>query len=219
MTPVSPAKGPPQRVTLEGRYVRLEPLGPQHVAGLYRAATTADGQERFDYLFEYAPQDEAEMARFVQAAAARTDPLMWAVVDRATGTAEGRQALMRIVPEHGVIEIGSVYWGPNMARSRLATEALFLHARYVFDELGYRRFEWKCNNFNEPSKRAAQRFGFAFEGIFRQHMIQKGANRDTAWFAMLDRLWPRYRTEYERWLDPSNFDADGRQKSRLNIGG
>ena len=217
MTPVSPAKGPPQRVVLEGRYVRLEPLGPQHVAGLYRAATTADGQERFEYLFEFAPQDEAEMAAFVQRAAAKDDPLMWAVVDKATGSAEGRQALMRIVPEHGVIEIGSVYWGPNMARSRLATEALFLHARYVFDELGYRRFEWKCNNFNEPSKRAAQRFGFAFEGIFRQHMIQKGANRDTAWFAMLDRDWPRYRTEYERWLDPSNFDADGRQKSRLSL--
>jgi len=218
MSPVSPAKCPPQRIVLEGRYTRLEPLGPQHVAGLYRAATTADGRERFDYLFEFAPDSEAQMASFVQTAAAKTDPMMWAVVDAATGTAEGRQALMRIVPEHGVIEVGSIYWGPNMARSRLATEALFLHARYVFDGLGYRRFEWKCNNLNEPSKRAAQRFGFTFEGIFRQHMIQKGANRDTAWFAMLDGDWPRYRAEYERWLDPSNFDANGQQKSRLAIG-
>ena len=218
MSPVSPAKGPPQRIVLEGRYTRLEPLGPQHVAGLYRAATTADGRERVDYLFEFAPDSEAQMASFVQTAAAKTDPMMWAVVDAATGTAEGRQALMRIVPEHGVIEVGSIYWGPNMARSRLATEALFLHARYVFDGLGYRRFEWKCNNLNEPSKRAAQRFGFTFEGIFRQHMIQKGANRDTAWFAMLDGDWLRYRAEYERWLDPSNFDANGQQKSRLAIG-
>ncbi len=217
MSALGPAKGPPQRIVLDGRYVRLEPLGPQHVAGLYRAATTADGQQRFDYLFEFAPQSEADMAGFVQTAAAKDDPLMWAVVDNAAGTAEGRQALMRIVPEHGVIEIGSIYWGPNMARSRLATEALFLHARYIFDELGYRRFEWKCNSLNEPSKRAAQRFGFAFEGVFRQHMIQKERNRDTAWFAMLDGDWPRRKAEYERWLDPANFDADGRQKTALRF--
>jgi RimJ/RimL family protein N-acetyltransferase len=217
MSAPGPAEGPPQRIVLDGRYVRLEPLGPQHVAGLYRAATTADGQQRFDYLFEFAPQSEADMAGFVQTAAAKDDPLMWAVVDNAAGTAEGRQALMRIVPEHGVIEIGSIYWGPNMARSRLATEALFLHARYIFDELGYRRFEWKCNSLNEPSKRAAQRFGFAFEGVFRQHMIQKERNRDTAWFAMLDGDWPRRKAEYERWLDPANFDADGRQKTALRF--
>jgi RimJ/RimL family protein N-acetyltransferase len=122
---------------------------------------------------------------------------------------------MRIVPEHGVIEIGAIYWGPRMARTRLATEALFLHARYIFEELGYRRFEWKCNDRNAPSKKAAERFGFAFEGIFRQHMIQKGENRDTAWFAMLDGDWPRLRAEYERWLEPANFDADGAQKTPL----
>jgi RimJ/RimL family protein N-acetyltransferase len=217
MSALGPAKGPPQRIVLDGRYVRLEPLSPQHVAGLYRAATTADGQRRFDYLFEFAPQSEADMAGFVQTAAAKDDPLMWAVVDKAAGTAEGRQALMRIVPEHGVIEIGSIYWGPNMARSRLATEALFLHARYIFDELGYRRFEWKCNSLNEPSKRAAQRFGFAFEGVFRQHMIQKERNRDTAWFAMLDGDWPALRAEYDRWLAPENFGANGMQKTPLRF--
>jgi len=217
MSAVQPAKGPPQRVALEGRYVRLEPIGPRHVASLYDAASTPDGRQRFDYLFEYAPESEAELGVYVQNAAAKDDPLMFAVVDVATGKTEGRQALMRIVPEHGVIEVGSIYWGPRLARTRGATEALFLHARYIFDELGYRRFEWKCNNANEPSKAAAQRFGFQFEGIFRQHMIQKGKNRDTAWFAMLDKDWPRLRAEYQRWLAPENFDSNGGQKTPLRF--
>jgi RimJ/RimL family protein N-acetyltransferase len=212
-----PAKGLPRRTVLEGRYTRLEPLGVGHVADLYRAATEAGAEGRFDYLFESAPTTEAEMAAYVQIAAAKDDPLMFAVIDRATGRAEGRQALMRVVREHGVIEIGSIYWGPSIARSRAATEALFLHARYVFDELGYRRFEWKCNDRNAPSKAAARRFGFEFEGVFRQHMIVKGENRDTAWFAMLDGDWPRLRAEYERWLAPRNFDGDGKQKSKLRF--
>jgi len=217
MSAPSPAKGPPRRVTLEGRYVRLEPIGPQHVAGLYAAIQTGDGRERFTYLFESAPDSEADLADYVQRVAASSDPLVFAVVDQARGSAEGRQSLMRIVPEHGVIEIGGIYWGPNMARSRLATEALFLHARYIFDELGYRRFEWKCNDRNGPSKAAAERFGFQFEGVFRQHMIQKGQNRDTAWFAMLDGDWSRLRAGYERWLAPDNFDTEGRQRSRLSF--
>lgn len=217
MSAPQPAKGPPQRVPLEGTYVRLEPIGPQHVAGLYAAASSGDGQERFTYLFENAPESEADIAAWVQRVASSTDPLVFAVVDKATGRAEGRQQLMRIVPEHGVIEVGGIYWGPNMARSRLATEALFLHARYVFDELGYRRFEWKCNDRNGPSKAAAERFGFKFEGVFRQHMIQKGENRDTAWFAMVDGDWPRLKAGYERWLAPENFDAQGQQLSKLRF--
>jgi RimJ/RimL family protein N-acetyltransferase len=217
MTAPSPAKGPPQRVTLEGRYVRLEPIGPRHVADLFRAATEAGAEGRFDYLFEFRPADEAEMAAYVRKVMASNDPLLFAVVDKSTGRAEGRQALMRIVPEHGVIEIGSIYWGPRMARSRLATEALFLHAQYVFETLGYRRFEWKCNDRNAPSQAAARRFGFQFEGVFRQHMIQKGENRDTAWFAMTDGDWPALKAEYERWLAPDNFDAAGQQKSKLRF--
>ena len=215
MSAPSPAKGPPQRVTLEGCYVRLEPIGPQHVASLYRAIALEPS--RFDYLLTLPPRSEADLAAWVEDAARGTDPMVWAVVDRQTGAAEGRQSLMRIVPEHGVIEIGSIYWGPRLARTRLATEALFLHARYVFDELGYRRFEWKCNDLNEPSKAAARRFGFSFEGIFRQHMIVKGQNRDTAWFAMLDGDWPRLRAEYERWLEPGNFGVDGMQKTPLRF--
>jgi RimJ/RimL family protein N-acetyltransferase len=215
MSSPSPAKGPPSRVVLDGHYTRLEPIGPQHVASLYRVI--ALDPSRFDYLLTEPPASEAELAASTQQVMAQTDPMMWAVVDKSTGTAEGRQTLMRIVPEHGVIEIGGVYWGPNMARRRTATEALFLHARYIFDELGYRRFEWKCNDRNEASKAAARRFGFQFEGLFRQHMIQKGQNRDTAWFAMLDGDWPRRKAGYERWLDPSNFDAAGQQKSKLRF--
>ena len=125
---------------------------------------------------------------------------------------------MGIVPENGVIEFGAVYWGPRIARTRIATETFYLAARHIFETLGNRRFEWKCNNGNEPSKRAALRFGFTYEGLFRQHMIFKGENRDTAWFSMLDSEWPARKAAFERWLDPNNFDADGRQKTPLGIG-
>ena len=122
---------------------------------------------------------------------------------------------MRIVPEHGVIEIGSILWGPAIARTRIGTEALFLFARHAIDELGYRRFEWKCHALNEPSRRAAARFGFIFEGVFRQHMMVKGENRDTAWFSIIDTEWPALRQAFERWLDPANFDREGKQRVRL----
>jgi RimJ/RimL family protein N-acetyltransferase len=207
-----PAK-PPQRIVLEGRWARLEPLAPSHLADLASCAAP----ERYQWLFDHAPDSAADLQSWAQKLIAGSDPLMFAVIDRGSGRAEGRQSLMRIVPEHGVIEVGNILWGDRIARTRIATEALFLHARYVFDELGYRRFEWKCNNRNEPSKRAAQRFGFEFEGIFRQHMIVKGENRDTAWFAMLDSDWPRLRGEYERWLDPGNFDAEGCQRTSLRF--
>jgi RimJ/RimL family protein N-acetyltransferase len=216
MSAAHPAHGRPQRTLIEGRFVRLEPLAAEHAADLCRAAQTPDAAQRFRYLGELTPfRNEAETADWITRALLLDDPLYFAVVDRATGRAGGFQALMRIVPEHGVIEIGSIYWGPQIARTRLATEALFLSARHVFDGLGYRRLEWKCNNLNEPSKAAARRFGFTFEGIFRQHMIQKGQNRDTAWFAMLDADWPRLEAEYGRWLDPANFDAAGLQKTKL----
>jgi RimJ/RimL family protein N-acetyltransferase len=151
----------------------------------------------------------------METAATGEDPLFYAVVDRVTGCAEGRQALMRITPEHGVIEVGSILWGPRIARTRIATEALYLFARYVFGDLGYRRFEWKCDALNEPSRRAALRFGFSFEGVFHQHMVVKGRNRDTAWYAILDADWPRIEAGMERWLAAENFSADGRQRQRL----
>jgi len=172
---------------------------------------------RFAFLPDLPPPAPTDMAAWVAKATAGNDPLFSAVIDKASGRAAGRQALMRVTPEHGVIEIGNILWGPAIARSRAATEALYLAARHVFEDLGYRRFEWKCNGRNEPSKAAARRFGFSYEGLFRQHMWIKGENRDTAWFSMLDSEWPGFRREYDRWLDPSNFDAAGGQKSKLQV--
>ena len=215
MTPNLPCPRP-SRVVLEGRYARLEPLAAAHLDGLLAASADA---RSFDYLFDVPPKDRLDLQAWIAQKSLSEDPLFHAVVDRASGIAGGRQTFMRIVPEHGVIEIGNILWGPAIARTRVATEALYLAARYVFDDLGYRRFEWKCNNLNEPSKKAALRFGFSFEGIFRQHMWAKGANRDTAWFAIIDAQWPRLRAAYERWLERSNFDAAGRQRSRLDVSG
>lgn len=206
----------PDRITLDGRYTRLEPLDPrQHTDDLFAVATAPGAADRFRYLFESEPADAADFANWVAKAAAASDPLLFAVIDRATGRAEGRQALMRIDPVNGVIEIGSIHWGPSIARSRVTTEALYLFARHVFETLGYRRFEWKCNNMNEPSKRAALRFGFTYEGLFRQHMVAKGQNRDTAWFSIIDTEWPALARAFQAWLAPENFDAAGRQRHRL----
>lgn len=205
----------PLREPLQGRYARLEALGPQHATELYAASGGADNATRFDYLSERPPQRQADIESWIEQVSRLDDPMFFAVIDRASGRCEGRQALMRIVPEHGVIELGSIYWGPAIARTRIATEAFYLHARYVFETLGYRRFEWKCNDRNARSKRAAARFGFTFEGLFRQHMWVKGASRDTAWFSMLDREWPAIGAEFERWLEPRNFDAAARQHSAL----
>jgi len=207
----------PPHATLEGRWVRLEALNAGHATDLHAASCAPGATERFRWLFEDPPRDLAELRAWIAAVAAREDPLFFAVMDRATGRCGGRQSLMRITPAHGVIEIGHILWGPAIARTRLATEALFLTARHVFDDLGYRRFEWKCHDGNAPSKAAALRFGFRHEGVFRQHMWHKGANRDTAWFAILDHEWPALRAEYERWLEPGNFDAAGRQRSALRF--
>jgi RimJ/RimL family protein N-acetyltransferase len=205
----------PGRVTLEGAFCRLEPLDPlRHGDELFAASMAPGAEERFRYLFE-TPQDRAGFDGWLTRSAASSDPLFFAVIDASTGRCEGRQALMRIAPEHGVIEIGSILWGPAIARTRVASEALFLFARYAFGALGYRRFEWKCNARNAPSMRAAGRFGFTNEGTFRQHMVVKGENRDTAWFSITDGEWPALGTAFARWLAPANFDERGRQKARL----
>ena len=206
----------PEAVLLEGRWCRLERFEPaRHAEDLFAASIAPGAEERFRYLFEPPPAGRAEFEAWADRVAAAKDPMFYAVVDSSTGRTEGRQSLMRITPEHGVIEVGNILWGPRAARTRIVTEAIYLFAAYVFDELGYRRFEWKCNADNEPSRRAALRFGFAFEGVFRQHMVVKGRNRDTAWFAMTDADWPGIRAGFERWLDPDNFDAGGRQRRPL----
>jgi RimJ/RimL family protein N-acetyltransferase len=206
----------PERKILDGRYVRLEPFNAEkHGDGLYEASAVADIDSRFAWLPDYPPETREAFQPWLDKAAASEDPLFFVLIDKASGKVAGRQTLMRIEPAPGVIEIGNIYWGPLVSRKPAATEAFFLFAQYIFDELGYRRYEWKCNNRNEPSKRAAERFGFQFEGIFRQHLVVKGENRDTAWFSIIDKEWPALRQAFQSWLDPSNFDTDGRQKNRL----
>jgi RimJ/RimL family protein N-acetyltransferase len=206
----------PERKTIEGLYVRLEPLSAAlHGDGLFEAAVAEGEETRFRWLPDLAPENRAAFRPWLEKAEVSEDPLFFVVVDKASGKIAGRQTLMRIDPANGVIEIGNILWGARVARRPAATEAQFLFGKYVFDELGYRRYEWKCNNRNEPSKRAAERFGFSFEGIFRQHMIVKGENRDTAWYSIIDKEWPALRKAYEGWLDPANFDSDGNQKQRL----
>lgn len=217
MTDLADWKGVPrpERNVLEGQYVRLEPLdADRHTAELFAASTGEGAEDRFRYLFDRVPADLEEMTAWVSKAAQSADPLFFAVIDKRTGRVEGRQMLMRIDTTHGAIEIGNILWGPAIARTRAATEALFLFADYSFG-LGYRRFEWKCDNQNQPSKKAAERFGFSHEGLFGQHMVVKGLNRDTAWFAITDKEWPRLRAGYQRWLDSANFDEAGQQRSRL----
>jgi RimJ/RimL family protein N-acetyltransferase len=207
----------PQRIILDGYYARLEPFHiANHEDDLFAASTAPGAEDRFKYLFDYAPHDRDTFHGWMVKSCATVDPLYFAVIDKRTGCAGGRQALMRIVPAHGVIEIGSILWGPAIARTRVATEALYLFAEYVFERLGYRRFEWKCNALNAASRNAALRFGFRYEGIFRQHMVVKGLSRDTAWFAMTDADWPSRKAAYLAWLAPANFDDTGTQKSRLD---
>lgn len=214
MSAALPAISAPPPIVLEGRYVRLEPLALQHAEDLFAVSTTPGGAERYRWLFSDAPDTLAEMEERI--IGTPDDPNRYvAVVDKASGKALGQQGWMRIFPQHASIEIGGVYWGLPMARTPLATESLYLFARHAFDDLGYRRFEWKCNDRNEPSKAAARRFGFTFEGVFRQDLIIKGESRDTAWFSMIDSEWPALRDRFERWLDPGNFTADGTQKMRL----
>jgi RimJ/RimL family protein N-acetyltransferase len=211
----SPATRPPT-APLVGRWTTLEPLVvAAHGRDLFEASTPPDADRRFTYLSTEPPIDRDASDRWIEAATNDPDRVYHAVIDRSTGRAEGRQAFLRIDQVNRSIEIGDIYWGPSMARTRLATEALFLAARHVFDDLGYRRFEWKCDSLNEPSRRAATRFGFTFEGLFRRAIITKGRSRDTAWYSMIDDEWPEIRAAYESWLDPANFDDDGRQRRRL----
>ncbi len=201
---------------MEGRYVRLEALdAARHGDGLFEASSTPDKDSRFRWLYDPAPQDRADFQPWLDKAAASDDPLYFAVIDKASGRIAGRQSFMRIDTANGVIEIGNILWNGLVARKPAATEALYLFARHAFDDLGYRRFEWKCNAENEPSRSAALRFGFSFEGVFRQHLIVKGRNRDTAWFAIIDKEWPTIGRALEEWLDPENFDSEGQQKRRL----
>jgi RimJ/RimL family protein N-acetyltransferase len=208
---------PPERQELAGRSVRLEPLDPARHGGELYAASHGAGvpPELWLYLSAGPFASEAPFRAWLEKCATSKDPLFLAVVDQATGRAVGMVAYMRIAPEHGVIEIGNIWFGPVIQRTPQATEAIFLLARHVFDDLGYRRLEWKCNALNMPSRRAALRFGFSYEGLFRHHMVIKDRSRDTTWFAMVRDDWPAIRAAFVAWLDPANFDASGEQRRGL----
>jgi RimJ/RimL family protein N-acetyltransferase len=207
----------PTRINLEGRYCRLEPVSAaRHARDLALALVTPHIERSFLYLFDPLPRSAEETQRWLEKAETTDDPLVFAVIDAATGRCGGRQSLMRIMPEAKCIEIGNIFWGPQIARTRVATEAQFLLARYVFDDLGYRRYEWKCDALNMPSQAAARRFGFTYEGQFRRAAINKGRSRDTLWYSIIDEEWPAIRAAYECWLDPKNFDGSGQQRQHLS---
>jgi RimJ/RimL family protein N-acetyltransferase len=208
---------PPERQMMAGERVRLEPIDPEiHAESLYALSHGPDMAWLWDYL-PYGPfADLADFTGWLEGCAATADPLAFAVIDLGNGLASGMASYMNIVPADGRIEVGQIWYGPPIQKTALPTEAMFLMFSRAFDELGYRRLEWKCNDLNEPSKHAARRLGFTYEGRFRQHMIVKGRNRDTAWFSILDSEWPAVRANMERWLSPENFDADGHQRTSLS---
>ena len=206
----------PERITIEGAWVRLVPLdAARHSDALWSGTGGAGNESLWRYMADGPFSDREAFDARLRTKAASDDPLFYAIVDQASGRALGYAALMRIEPKHRVIEVGNIVYTQTLQRTRGATEAMYWLARYVFEDLGYRRYEWKCDALNEPSRRAALRLGFSFEGVFRQHMLIKGRNRDTAWFSMLDSEWPLRKREFERWLAPSNFDPEGRQKTSL----
>jgi RimJ/RimL family protein N-acetyltransferase len=203
----------PEPVTMDGRHGRVERLGLHHCEALWQAVT---GHDAIWAYLNYGPfADFQDLSEWLAGRIKLDDPYSYAVVDP-SGQALGIATLMEIRPAMRVIEVGNILYSPALQRTPLGTEAQYLLARYAFETLGYRRYEWKCNTLNAPSRRAAARYGFVFEGVFRQHMITKGRNRDSAYYSMLDSEWPARRAAFERWLAPDNFDAAGKQRVSLS---
>ncbi|TAJ20553.1 MAG: N-acetyltransferase [Dehalococcoidia bacterium] len=206
----------PARTAMAGRYCRLEPLNVAHHAEDLIAACAGDVEGRMWTYLPYGPfESPAAHRAWLADAAAAPDQSFFAILDVATGRAVGVAAYIRDDPRHGVIEVGHLAYSPLLQRTPASTEAMYLMMRRVFEECGYRRYEWKCNSHNAPSWDAAERLGFKFEGIFRQLQVVKGHNRDTTWLSILDSEWPALRAAFEAWLHPSNFDAEGQQRRRL----
>ncbi|HEU4811501.1 MAG TPA: GNAT family protein [Nocardioides sp.] len=209
----------PAPEVLEGRYVRLEPIAAAHAEPLFEALCGPEDAPLWTYRPVEAPTDVAAMARDVAALASAADSVTFAIVPTGAeddGRAAGMASYLRIDPGHGSIEVGSIIFGRRLQRTRAATEAIHLMARHAFEDLGYRRLEWKCDSLNEPSRVAAARLGFEHEGRFRQHLVIKGRNRDTDWFSIVDGEWPTVGEAQARWLDPENFDDEGRQRTALS---
>jgi RimJ/RimL family protein N-acetyltransferase len=198
-----------------GRWCRLEPLDPErHASSLFAAYRLDREGHRWTYL-PYGPfTDESSFRAWLGEMAVKDDPLFFTILDE-TGDAVGVASYLRISPETGSIEVGHIHFSPRLERTRAATEAMYLMMRRAFDELGYRRYEWKCDALNEPSRRAADRLGFTYEGTFRKHLVTKGRNRDTAWYSIVDTEWTAMKAAFEAWLEPGNFDARGMQRAAL----
>ena len=210
------ARPRPAHAVIEGRYCRLEPLNvAAHAEDLFQGYCQQNDGSDWTYLPIGPFADLDSYRTHLQTAAASQDPQHWAVIDLRSQRAVGTLALMRMDPVNGVIEVGHVTFSPLMKRTPVSTEAQYLLMRLVFDELGYRRYEWKCDALNAPSRKAAERLGFSFEGIFRQALVYKGRNRDTAWFSIIDSEWPARRAAFERWLAMENFDGSGQQLTAL----
>ena len=209
------ARAYPPATPLPGRFGRLEPLSaPRHAATLYEAFSHAPDSRLWTYVPDEPPKSLGEMTAHIESKTARSDLVLNAILDP-EGRALGYAAFMRIDPAVGSMEVGHVVFSPALQRSALATEAMYLMMRRAFDELGYRRYEWKCDALNAPSRRAAERLGFSYDGTFRNAMVLKGRSRDTAWLSIIDTEWPMVKAALDAWLDPANFDSLGRQRQRL----
>ncbi len=205
----------PDAVTLEGRYVVVEPLAVEHAAALLGSLCGPEDRSLWTYRPTEPPADLDQMTELIARTLATPDLLTFVVVPRG-GAPSGIASYTRIDPATGQVEVAGVLYARSLQRTPAATEAIHLLMRYAFEELGYRRFEWKCDSLNEPSRRAAARLGFTYEGRFRHHMVTKDRNRDTDWFSVTDAEWPDVRAVHERWLDPANFDEDGGQRTSLS---
>jgi len=216
--PVDPSSAPrPRRVTLKGNHVSLAPLDAHdHLESLWASTGGPEHEHLWTYMFEPPFQNRASFEAYLQRKEESVDPLFYSIIENSTGDAVGWAAYMRMEPLHRVIEVGSIMFSPRIQRTIGATESMYIMAKHAFEDMNYRRYEWKCDSLNEPSRRAALRLGFKFEGVFRQHMVVKGRNRDTAWYSMLDSEWPARKRAFEKWLDPGNFDAAGRQRISLS---
>jgi RimJ/RimL family protein N-acetyltransferase len=210
------ARSLPPRTPLIGRTCRVEPVDVgRHSEDLFAAYSAAPDDRDWTYLPSERPTSKAAFATYLAGMAAASDPLHYAVIESGSGKAVGTAAHMRIDPGNGAIEVGFIRWSPLMQRHVSGTEAIYLLMKRAFDELGYRRYEWKCDNLNERSRAAALRYGFRFEGVFRNAAVVKGRSRNTAWFSITDDEWPAVKTAFEEWLSPSNFDGEGRQRRTL----
>ena len=216
--PLPPGSKPDLR-PIHGRWIWLEPVSvAKHAQTLYESFVHDDVHGHVWTYLGYGPwEDFASFEEWLKAREASRDPWFYAFIRRDSGQPCGMGSFMRCDAPNGVIEIGHIWMSPSLQKTREATEAIFLMIRHCFDDLGVRRLEWKCDALNAPSRLAALRFGFAFEGVFRQHFIVKGRNRDTAWFAMLDKDWHRVREGFEAWFKPENFDGKGQQKAKLQV--